>query len=412
MHRVVVTASGIVSPLGTNVAEFGRRMFAAESGVVNIRDRLVAFNFPVPTAGLVPDERLPQPDALKYLGRARTPRSLRFSAAATEEALQAIPEGLPVDAIVYGTTDGLTYDVVKSSFCEFDPAMFDWDATRSEWPLELLRDIVELHGNGRIEDRNLVQVNNACVSGNQAIGIALQRIRTGRWRRVAAGGVDARCTDENLMNFHMLGALSVADVPAAEASRPFCKSRSGFVRGEGAATVILESLEEAQARGAKILGEVTGYAATSDAFRLTDGRPDGEAVVKAMEGAIADAGLTKEQIDAISAHATSTQMNDRLETLAIKQVFGSRAYRIPVVALKSQTGHTTVAAGALQAIATLLMLSEQQLAPTINYREADSECDLDYVPNQSRPARIDAILSNSFAFGGQNACLVFQRYVN
>jgi len=387
-------------------------MFAAESGIVNIRSGFVGSNFPVPSAGVVSTQDLSLAEDFKNIGPARISKSLHFSAAATEEALRALPRHLPVNAIVYGTCDGVSFDLVKNSFRESTAEGFDWDATRSEAPLEFLREIVEHRGHGRVEERNLIPVNNACVSGNQAIGIAMQRIRAGRWQRAIVGAVDARCTDENIMNFHMLGALSVAEVPPAEASRPFSKSRSGFVRAEGAATLILESLEAAQARGARILGRVTGYAATSDAFRLTDGRPDGKAVVKAMENAIADAGVTKEQIHAISAHATSTQMNDRLETIAIKQVFGPRAYSIPVTALKSQIGHTAVAAGALQAVATLLMLGEQRLAPTINYRDLDPECDLDYVPNQSRAARMDAVLSNSFAFGGQNACLVFERYVN
>jgi 3-oxoacyl-[acyl-carrier-protein] synthase II len=412
MHQVVVTGIGIVSPLGTSVEEFCRRMFAAESGLVDIRNGFVGANFPVPAAGRVPDERLVAPAALQKLGRTQIMKSQIFAAMATEEALQSLPEDISVDAIAYGTTDGISFDLIKSSFREFDSATFDWDATRAEATLELMRDMVALNGNGYIADHNLFTINNACVSSNQAIGLALQRIRTGRWRRAIVGGVDARCTDENIMNFHMLGALSVADVPAAEASRPFSKSRCGFVRGEGAGALILESLEEAQARGAKILGKISGYAASSDAFRLTDGRTDAKAAIHAMAGAIADARLDAQQIDAVSAHGTSTQMNDRLETMALKQVFGPQAYRIPVVALKSQIGHATVAARALQAVATLRMLADQRLAPTINYKDADPECDLDYVPNQSRPAQLNAILSNSFGFGGQNACVVFERYVN
>jgi 3-oxoacyl-[acyl-carrier-protein] synthase II len=412
MHQVVVTGMGIVSPLGTSVEEFCRRMFAAESGLVDIRNGFVGANFPVPSAGRVPDECLSEPAALQELGRKTSMKSHIFAAMATEEALQALPQDAPVDAIVYGTTDGISFDLIKSSFREFEPATFNWGATRAESTLELLRDMVAFHGHGRVADHNLFTLNNACVSSNQAIGLALQRIRTGLWRRALVGGVDARCTDENIMNFHMLGALSVADVPAAESSRPFSKSRCGFVRGEGAGTLILESLEEAKARSAKILGVISGYAASSDAFRLTDGRTDAKAAIHSMARAIADAGLDTQQIDAVSAHGTSTQMNDRLETKALKQVFGAQAYRIPVVALKSQIGHATVAAGALQAVATLRMLLEQRLAPTINYKDFDPECDLDYVPNQSRPAQLNAILSNSFGFGGQNACVVFQRYVN
>jgi 3-oxoacyl-[acyl-carrier-protein] synthase II len=207
----------------------------------------------------------------------------------------------------------------------------------------------------------------------------------------------------------MLGALTTADVPAAEASRPFSRDRAGFVRGEGAATLLLEEAWAARARGARVLGRLAGGASSSDAHRLTDGRPDGAAVRHAMEAALRDAGVTTAEVSAISAHGTSTRMNDRLETLAIRSVFGDRAGQVPVTSLKSQLGHSTVAAGAIEAVACLSMLQAQILAPTINYREPDPECDLDYVPNDSRPARLDVILSNSFGFGGQNSCVVFRR---
>jgi 3-oxoacyl-[acyl-carrier-protein] synthase II len=211
------------------------------------------------------------------------------------------------------------------------------------------------------------------------------------------------------MNFNMLGALSTADVPPEQASKPFSGDRCGFVRGEGAATLIIESRKTAEARGAKILGVISGYGFTSDAFRLTDGRDDGLAVIKAMELAIADSSLEKSEIDAVSAHGTSTPLNDRLETMALKSVFGDHAYKIPVSALKSQIGHSTVAAGAIEAVSCILMLEDQKLAPTINYNTPDPECDLDYVPNQARKAKVTHILSNNFGFGGQNACIVISR---
>jgi 3-oxoacyl-[acyl-carrier-protein] synthase II len=207
----------------------------------------------------------------------------------------------------------------------------------------------------------------------------------------------------------MLGALCDDDIEPSKASRPFSKDRNGFIRGEGAACLVLETRAAAEARGAKILATLNGYANTTDANRLTDGRDDALCVKKAITWAVEDAGLKLEDIDAISAHGTSTQLNDRLETKAIKVVFGERAYQIPVTSLKSQIGHSTVAAGAIEAISCVLMLQEQRLAPTLNYNVPDPECDLDYVPNQARDAKIDFILSNNFAFGGQNACLVFGR---
>lgn len=409
MREVAITGLGIVSSLGTNVAEFSRRMFAAESGTIDIRGRLVASNFPVPVGAPVPRPTLGQPAILHDRDPERTPHFLRLTGLATEEAVQSLPPGLPVDAIVYGGHGSIAVRVTTETFRAFSPETFDWDASQPESPLALIRKIVEQRGQGPIDDRDLISLNNACVTSNQAIGMAFQRIRSGQWDRVVTGAMYGRWADSELMNFHMLATLTTAEGNGAEASRPFSKDRSGFVLGEGAATLLLEAREVAESRGATILGMVTGYAATSDAYRLTDGRPDGAAAAKAMQGAIEDAGLSPEQISAISAHGTSTPMNDRVETVAIKRAFGDLAYRIPVISLKSQVGHSVIAAGALEAIASVLMLSKQRLAPTINYREADPECDLDYVPNKSRPAPLERILSNNFGFGGQNACVVFQR---
>jgi len=209
------------------------------------------------------------------------------------------------------------------------------------------------------------------------------------------------------MNFHLLGTLSTDPGPATQVSRPFSAGRSGFVLGEGAATLVLEERTAAERRGATILGSIAGYATTSDSYRVTDGRSDVRGAIAAMRGAVEDAG--SEQIDAISAHGTSTRMNDRLETLAIEAAFGPAARSIPVISLKSQIGHCLAAAGALEAVASILMLAEQKLAPTINYTERDPECDLDYVPNRSREASINTILSNNFGFGGQNSCVVLEK---
>jgi 3-oxoacyl-(acyl-carrier-protein) synthase len=410
VKRVVITGIGIVSPLGHDVEEFGRRMFAGESGVVNIRGTFVHENFPVPYAALVDNARLP---LAKIFGDAKpetVSKFWNFAAYATEQALAGVAPGTGVDAIIYGTAEGASFDIVSQVMRgQLDQETFDWRTATAETSLDLIARIVKKAGLGEIPVRRQIAINSACASGNQAIGMAFERIRSGEWTRALAGGVDARCDASNLMNFHMLGALSTAEVPPATASRPFAGDRTGFIRGEGAATLLLESLESAQARGAKIYGEVIGYANTSDAYRLTDGRDDGSCVIQAMSGAIASAGLKPEQIDYISAHGTSTKLNDRLETLATKAVFGDRAKQVPMSSLKSQIGHSTVAAGAIESVACLLILREQKVAPTINYHVADPECDLDYVPNVSRAAKVDTILSNNFGFGGQNACLVFRK---
>ncbi len=408
--EVVVTGWGVVSSLGLDVREFRERMFAGDSGVVGIRGRLVDASFPVPYAALVPREGLGQPRVVATRDGEATSNFWRYAGLATEQAIRDVPAGEVFDSIVYATSEGAHFDLVKSALRDRDLADdFPWDETRSESTLELLSRTLAEHGHPPVPERAQVAVNNACVSANQAIGIALRRIRAGEWTRALVGGVDARCNDHNLMNFLMLGALTTAEVPPREASRPFDRSRSGFVRGEGAATLVLESRQAAEARGAPILGVVAGYSSTSDAYRLTAGHAEGHAVRRAMEWAVEDAGMALAEVSAISAHGTSTRMNDSLETKGIKAAFGDQAYRIPVTSLKSQVGHSTVAAGALEAISCLLMLQDQRLAPTINYREPDPECDLDYVPNVARPARVDSILSNNFGFGGQNSCLLFRR---
>lgn len=408
-HDVVVTGCGVVSPLGIGLPEFRRRMFDGDSGSVDIRGTIVAEDFPVRVGCIVPRERLGQPRLLAGRPIETTPLTWRLAGIATDEALDRLPAGVPIDAIVYAAAEGTNFDLIRESFRAFDADRFDWSGTRAETTMELLRETVAAHGNGHVPDERVISLNNACISSNQVIGIALQRIRAGRWRRALVGGTDARCKDDNLMNFHLLGALTTADVPPGQASRPFSKDRSGFVRGEGAATLILESREAAEERGADVLGVVAGYAATSDAYRLTDGRDDARGAVQAMRRALQDAGLPADRVDAISAHGTATGMNDRLETKAIKMLFGEHAFRIPVTSLKSQVGHSTVAAGALEAVSCLLMLRDQRVAPTINYSEPDPECDLDYVPCRARDARLDVILSNNFGFGGQNGCVVFRR---
>jgi 3-oxoacyl-[acyl-carrier-protein] synthase II len=398
---VVVTAMGVVAPLGATVAEFRDNMFAGRSGIRNIRGSLVDQSFPIPYAGWVDRSKLPK---AKWQRQGLADSAL-FSVLATEQCLHALPDDAHVDAIVYGTAESIGYGLVQDSFKKpVDLATLKQNG--AEYILQTIAALLKDSGKCVVPDSALISINSACASGNQAIGMAMQRIRDGKWTRAIVGGVDTRCSGANLMNFNMLGALSTAEVPPETSSKPFAGDRCGFVRGEGAATLLIETRKSAEARGAKILGIISGYGFTSDAYRLTDGRDDALAVIKALETAIADSGLKKSDIDTISAHGTSTQLNDRLETQAIKAVFGTDAYKIPVTSLKSQIGHSTVAAGAIESISCLLMLEAQVLAPTINYLVKDPECDLDYVPNKSRPAKVRHILSNNFGFGGQNACIV------
>ena len=402
MCQVVITGAGVVSSLGTTLAEFKQRMFASESGAIDIRGKLVAANFPVSAAA--PVLEIPKlPDIFSEFEPTEVPHVLQLAGSATQQALEFLPEGIPINGVVFGGQDTASSGHSCKSLCQSMNESRDWPS-----PLELVHRILEQCGHGPLDERNLISIHNVTVSSNQAIGMAFQRIRSGLWERAVVSAVYGRCGARELMNFHMLGTLNTDPGEHGKASRPFTKSRSGFVMGEGAATLVLEARAAAEKRGANILGMVTGYATTSDAYRITDGHPEATAASVTMQKAIHDAGLSSAEINAISAHGTSTRMNDRIETMAIKHAFGPSAYRLPVTSLKSQIGHCLAAAGALEAVASLLMLSEQKLAPTINYSEADPECDLDYVPNRARPARLQRILSNNFGFGGQNTSVVFE----
>lgn len=403
-NDVVITGMGVACPLGMTVATFNKHMFAGDSGITGIRGSLVGSKFPIPYAGYIDRKEI------KQLTREfdSISDSSRMALIATKEACLELGSDAPIDAIVYGSAEGIAFDLIQKAYTleSLDELLIQ---SLAEAPLVTIQSWLKSDKNLEVDDRRLICINSACASGNQAIGDAMQRIRSGEWTRALVGGVDSRCTASNLMNFHMLGALCSEEVEPALASRPFSKDRAGFVRSEGAATLILESREAAESRGAKILGVVSGYSMTSDAFRLTDGRDDVECVKEAIQEAIQDAGLSAEEINAVSAHGTSTPLNDKLETKAIRDLFPNAAARLPVTSLKSQIGHSTVAAGAIEAIACLLMIETNMLAPTINYHSPDPDCELDYVPNVARPYRIDHILSNNFGFGGQNTCLVISR---
>lgn len=407
MKPVVVTAYGIVSSLGNNAEEFRANLFNRSSGVKNILGIWAASDFPVPYAAWVDPKSL-KPSHL-FKSEDRPLKSWLMSEQVTHELLGQIPAGLEIDALVFGTADGVSFEIAVDILNHDISSRFDALKTRCESSLEVINEVLASKGFTKIKARNLISVNAACASGNQTLGIALEGIRSGRFKRVLVGGVDARCEPSNLLNFLSLGAVTSAAVDPARASRPFSKDRSGFVRGEGAALLLLESEESALERNAKSLGTVLGYGASSDAYRLTDGREDGLCVIEAMQSAIVDAGLKTNQVSYINAHGTSTPLNDRLETSAIKAVFGKDAYQIPVSSLKSKVGHATIAASSIEAIATFMMIEEQRISPTLNCDVPDPDCDLDYVPNESRAAKLDYVLSNSFGFGGQNTCLILGR---
>jgi 3-oxoacyl-[acyl-carrier-protein] synthase II len=254
-------------------------------------------------------------------------------------------------------------------------------------------------------------VNTACASSAYAIAFGYEMIRNGQADIVIAGGADSIINFEEIQGFNALYALSIANDPPEQASKPFSKDRDGFVIGEGAGVLILESKSHAIARKAEIHAEIAGYALTSEGYNIMAPMKDGEGMAQTMELAISNAGIRKEEVGYINAHGTSTELNDRYETMAIKKVFGDFAYHVPVSSSKSMLGHTIGAAGAIETIITALSLKHGTLPPTINYRHPDPDLDLDFVPNNSRSKDIRIALSNSFGFGGHNATLVLKKHI-
>ena len=251
----------------------------------------------------------------------------------------------------------------------------------------------------------------ACAASTQAIGEATEILRRGDADVMIGGGTHSMIHPFGVTGFNRLTALSQANDDPAAASRPFDRNRAGFVLGEGAGMVVLETLDHATARGATILAEVAGYGSTADAYRITDQHPDGAGAVGAMTAALTDAGLKPSEIGYINAHGTGTKENDGNETTAIRQVFGPAGTACPVSSIKSMMGHLIAAAGAVELMTCVLALRDQTLPPTMNLTTPDPDCDLDYVPNAARAAKVDAVLSNSFGFGGQNDSIIVRRYV-
>jgi len=255
-------------------------------------------------------------------------------------------------------------------------------------------------------------IATACASGNNSIGDAMETIRRGAADVMIAGGAEASLLPLAMAGMNVMGALSTRNVEPETASRPFDRTRDGFVMGEGAGMLIIESLESAQARRANILCELTGYGTTDDAHHISAPAENGAGAALSMKLALENAGLSIQDVSYINAHGTSTPLNDKSETAAIKSVFGEQAYSVPVSSTKSMTGHLLGASGAVEAVACVLAIREGIIPPTIHYQTPDPECDLDYVPNQARQATLKHVMSNSFGFGGHNATLVFSRFEN
>ena len=410
---VWVTGIGMVTPLGVGWRASWDGLCEGRSAVAPVRG-FDASRIASRIAAQVPESfeaafketcRVPFPN--------RHGRFTRFALYAGKEALEASGLDLGMED---RTRIGVALGVGAGSFHYLYP-INDALASRGEglWPALDHNYIVKNMANAAVGQLSIwlglqgpsITISSACASGAQAIATAVDWIRAGRADVVVTGGSDSTVNPFVIHAYCQIGALSARNDDPAHASRPFDRTRDGFVMAEGAAILVLESATHARGRGATRFATVLGHASSSDAFKITSPRPEGEGMARAMSLALADAGIAPEQIDYISAHGTSTPLNDTNETQAIKKVFGTRAKEIPVSSQKSMLGHAIGAASAIEAAVSVLSIREQAITPTINYREPDPACDLDYVPNVARRAKVGYVLSNAFAFGGHNCCLVF-----
>ncbi|WP_026369225.1 beta-ketoacyl-ACP synthase II [Kallotenue papyrolyticum] len=408
--RVVITGMGAVTPLGLDVPALWQGIKEARSAVAPITSfDASAFDTKIAAEvkGFDPSSVMDRKEAR------RTDRVIQFAIAATAEALRSAElEITPANGERVGVLIGSGIGGI-ATLSEAFRTLFERGPGRVS-PFTVPMMIADMPG-GMVSIRwgakgpNYAPVSACATSGN-AIGEAADIIRRGDADVMIAGGTEAGIVPIAIAAFNAAQALSERNDEPERASRPFDATRDGFVMGEGAGVLILERLEHAQARGAPILAEVLGYGTTADAYHITMPDELGTGAARAMELAIRQAGLTPADIDYLNAHGTSTPANDRLETMAIKKVFGEHAYRLPVSSSKSQFGHLLGAAGAVEAIVTVLAMREGLLPATINYQTPDPECDLDYVPNTPRPATITYAMSNSFGFGGHNVSLLFGQF--
>lgn len=410
MERVVITGMGIVSPIGNNIQTFWTNLINGESGISTI-DKFDVTNHKTKIAGIVQDF-----DADEVLGKNEARRLDRFSQFALAAAEQAWADSkLDLDHIdverlgVY----------VGSGIGGIETLIENIDVLRLKGPRRVSPTLVPAMISNAAAAHISIKWNamgpslspvSACAIGNTAIGEAFRLIRFGEVDVMFAGGTEAAITDLSLASFGNATALSTRNDDPTKASRPFDENRDGFVMSEGAGILILESLSHALRRKAKIYAEVIGYGASSDAHHIVATHPEGQGAYLAMKAALKNADITPEEIDVISAHATSTKVGDVSETMAIKQLFGKQAYEIPVTANKSMIGHMLGAAGGVEAIALAMSLKEGIIPPTINLENPDPLCDLDYVPSIARQVKISTGLSNSFGFGGHNAAIVLRKY--
>ncbi len=405
--RVVVTGLGAITPLGLSPEEFWRNCLAGKSGAANVTlfdTSKLKTKFAAEVKGFEP-ARYVESKEVRRLGR-----STLFSLAAARQALddaglKSFPEPFRAGVVIGTAFAGLV------ETAEGHRMFMETGKLSPFLPASILINMPAFHIAMYYGAKGYNStISTACAASTQAIGDAAQVIRNGYADVIITGGTEAILSDYVFVGFGTMRALSTRNDDPEHASRPFDKTRDGFVVGEGATIFVIESLEHAQARGAKIYGEILGHAANNDGYHFAAPDPEANGATQVMKQALENSNLTIHDVDYINAHGTSTPLNDAGETLAIKQVFGERAYQIPISSTKSMIGHSLGASGSFEALACILTLRDQKIHPTINYETPDPACDLDYVPNVARDARVGVILSNSFGLGGQNATLVLGRY--
>ena len=409
-RRVVVTGLGLVTPLGTGVQNNWNSLISGRSGIRSI-DRFPNVEaFATRIAGQVPDFRAEdfiEPKEIKKMDL-----FIQYSVAAAAMAME--DSGFRIDP---HEAEGVGV-IIGVGLCGIDTIEATERAYLDGGPRKIspffIPKVISNLAPGQIAIRHGAKGVNwtptsACASGNHAIGEAFHLIRRGLQEAVIAGGAESAITPLGIGGFSAMKALSTRNAEPERASRPFDKERDGSIIGEGSGVLILEERERALKRGAKIYAEVIGYAANGDAHHMTAPAPEGEGAARCMRLALKDAGIAPSDVGYINAHGTSTEYNDANETQAIKKVFGEHAFKLAVSSTKSMTGHLLGAAGAIEGVFSVLALHHGIIPPTTNYENPDPQCDLDYTPNQARKADIRVALSNSFGFGGTNACVLFRR---
>ncbi|MBF8378352.1 beta-ketoacyl-ACP synthase II [Alicyclobacillus mali] len=411
-RRVVVTGLGVVSPVGSTVPAFWDSLLSGKSGIREI-DRFDTSEYPCKIAGLVNDF-----DPERYIDK----KELRHMDLFTQYALYAAHEAVLQSKLEITDENRDRIGVyIGSGIGGISTTLSNYRTLIERGPKRVSPFLVPMMisdmASGQVSIEFGVRGPNsspvsACATGSHAIGDAYKIIQRGAADVMIAGGAEAAVVDLALAGFCNMKALSTRNDEPQRASRPFDKNRDGFVMGEGAGILVLEALDHALARGATILAEIGGYGMSGDAYHVTAPDPEGDGAYRAMKAAIEDAGLAPTDVDYINAHGTSTEYNDRIETYAVKRLFGDHAYKLAMSSIKSMTGHLLGAAGGVEAVACVMTLVDGMIPPTTNYETPDPDCDLDYVPNQARRADVNVVLSNSFGFGGHNACLVFRKYVS